>query len=250
MKTKKCIILIIIITLLSISFTVNAAENDSYKIGLEPSKTTLNPGDTVTISLKISNINIQSGEKGIGSYEGTIVYDENVFEGLKMKGNDSWDNPTENEGRFASVKSDGICTNESQEIAQITFTVKDNATIGNTKIQIKDFEGSNGVENIPTQDIELSVKIEKSDDGETNIVDDNTASGDNNGTIVGGNSGNTSTGTTNSGNKGTTTTPTNVASKSASQSSLPYTGSGNIIIFIAICIVIAIFSYIKYKRTY
>ena len=63
---------------------------------------------------------IQSGEKGIGSYEGSIVYDANVFEDVKMKGNDLWDTPTLNQGRFTSVRSDGMCVSEANVNNTIT----------------------------------------------------------------------------------------------------------------------------------
>ena len=55
---------------------VNAATGDSYVIKLNAHKTTLKSGETITISLDVSDINIQSGDKGIGAYEGTIWFDD------------------------------------------------------------------------------------------------------------------------------------------------------------------------------
>lgn len=233
MNTRKCIVLLIIIAILSITFNVQAATGDSYKIGLSASKTTLKAGETVTISLKVSDIKIQSGEKGIGSYEGSIVYDANVFEDVKMKGNDLWDTPTLNQGRFTSVRSDGMCVSEAQEIATITLKVKENATAGNTKIQIKNFEASNAKENISTADTEVTVKVE----GTTSNV---------NNTITG------ETNTTNTTNKITGGTNTNkINSGSTTQSRLPKAGiSSTIIVFIVIGAVAGIYTYIRYKKIY
>lgn len=218
MKTKKYIILLIMIVILSVGFNVNAETTDEYSIKLTSSNTTLEAGDIITISLKVDNINIQSGEKGIGAYEGTIVYDSNIFEDLKMSGNDVWDTPIENEGRFTSVKSDGICTNQSQEVAKITLKVKENASLGSTKIEIKDFEASNGEKNISTVDTELTIKIGKT----TSDVDTNS-----------------------------NITNTNRINTGEAQNKLPYAGiSETLVIFILVVAIVGIFSYIKYKRTY
>ena len=88
MKISKCVILFLIVTIiLSINFTVYSATGDSYEVKMNADKKSLKTGDTITISLVLDNINIQSGEKGLGSYEGSIVYDTNVFENLKLSGN-------------------------------------------------------------------------------------------------------------------------------------------------------------------
>lgn len=236
MKAKRIIILLIVVSILSMSFCVKATTGDKYDIALTADSTTLKAGDTVTLSLKVDNINIQSGEKGIGAYEGTIIYDSNIFEGIKMNSNEDWDTPTLNEGRFTSVRSDGLCTSQTQEIASITLKVKDNATSVNTKIQIKDFEASNGEENISTENKEITLKIEAkqapNEDNKGNTTDKDTNNGNNTKLDV--------------DNKNTT-----INKNTSTQNKLPYTGvSETLGIFIIILITAGIFSYIKYKRTY
>ena len=175
------------------------------------------------------------------------MYDTNIFEDIKMKGNENWDTPTLNEGRFTSVKSDGLCTSESQEIASITLKVKDNATSGSTKVQIKDFEASNGQENIATENKEITLNIEgiqsSNDDNKNNTPDTNT---------------NTSTNNKNNTTEKDTNTSTSVNNKNyttnqntiTNQNKLPHTGvSPSIGIFIIVLAVIGIYSYIRYNRT-
>ena len=58
MKAKSIVILLIVISILSMSFCVKAATGDKYDIVISANNTTLKAGDTVTLSLKIDNINI------------------------------------------------------------------------------------------------------------------------------------------------------------------------------------------------
>ena len=229
MKTRKMIIVLIsVILIISISIKVKAETNDSYIISMSSNNTTVKQGQTVTISLKVEDINIQSGEKGIGSYEGTIEYDKSVFETVKMSGNEEWDTPVLNEGRFTSVKTDGIVTNKSQEIGKITLKVKENAKIGSTKIEIKEFEASNGVENIATRNAEISIKVEETEKKENNISGNNNVNG------------NTSSGTKN-----------NIKENTTAKNKIPKAGARREVqIFTVVAIIVGICSYVMYKRTY
>lgn len=268
MKIKKCIMLIII-AILSISVSVNASTTDSYKISLSANKTTLKEEETLTLAMKATDIKIQSGEKGIGSYEGTLVYDEAVFEEVKMKGNDNWDTPVLNEKRFTSVRSDAKCTSEDQEIAVITLKVKKGANAGKTKIQIKDFEASNGLTNVANNGTEIKIKIENTETEKPGNTGDvggtgntgNAGSTGNTGNVGGtGNAGNASgTGSTGTNNSKSPTSSQSTSSKSAASESeqktsmnkLPHTGvSSTIIIIIVGVAAVGIFSYTRYKNTY
>lgn len=242
MKIKKNFIYAILIMLIIVlpNVKVNAATGDSYVIKLNSDKTALSSGETITMTLNVSDINIQSGDKGIGAYEGTISYDTNVFTDMKITGNDKWDTPVENGGKFTSVKSDGICTSEAQTLLKIELTVKDNATIGNTTIQIKNFKASNALESISTSDTSLTVKIEK------NATSSNTNSTD------GQNSTSTS-GTNSASGQNSTSTQKNTVeiNKSVAANKIPYAGASKILVyFVVILIIVGVFCYIKYKRTY
>lgn len=245
MKIKKCIILLLIMTIIiGINCTVKSESGDSYSVKMNADKTTLKTGDTVTISLKLDNIKIESGEKGLGSYEGSIKYDKNIFEDLKMTGNSEWDTPFQNEGRFTASRTDGKCVSETQEIAKITLKVKSNAKEGNTKIEIKDFSASNAVENISTTDTSVTVKIEKENNNVGNTDNTNNT----------GNTTNNNNGNTNSGNKtgnSTTNQTKNIVSNTTAKGTIPKTGiSTPIVILIVISIISCIYGYFRYKNTY
>lgn len=159
MKIKKVFIVSIILLLINYPI-VMAKEIDTYKIELNSLNSTLKEGNIIEMTLKVKDINIQSGEKGIGAYEGKIDYNKKVFELVEIQGNENWDSPIENEGRFTSVKSDGICINEEQVLATIILKVKDDIKSGNEIIEIKDFKVSNGEISIATDDANLKLKIE------------------------------------------------------------------------------------------
>lgn len=243
MKLKKCIILLLIMIIISsINYTVKSASGDSYKVKMNADKTTLKSGDIVTISLKLDNIKIESGEKGLGSYEGSIQYDKDIFEDLKMTGNSDWETPFQNEGRFTATRTDGKCVSETQEIAKITLKVKSNAKEGNTEIQIKNFSASNAVENISTTDTSLTVKIEKEnndDVGNTNNTGNTT------------NDNNVNTNNQNKIGNSTSNQIKNINSNTNAKGTLPKTGiSTTLVIFILIGAISGIYAYIRYKNTY
>ena len=200
---------------------------DTYKISLMTDNNTIKQGERVTISLNISDINIQTGEKGIGAYKGDIEYDSNVFEEVKMSGNSNWDEPGENKGIFASVNSKGICVRDSQEIAKITLKAKSNAVLGNTKIKIKGFEVSSLAENmISTEDTSIDVIINSSSNSGTGSGSTGTGSG-----TTGTGSGSTGTGSgttgTGSGTTGTGSGSTGTGSgTTGTGSGITGTGSG------------------------
>lgn len=230
MKFKKIIILLIIVmVILGMSITVKAADiTDTYKINLITANKTVKPGETITISLNVSDINIQTGDKGIGSYEGKIEYDTNVFEGLKMLGNDNWDKPSENDGVFTSVNSDGICVQEAQEIATITLKVKSTAKTGKSTVKITGFKASNALTSIPTEDASIDITV--------NTAIDN---GSGSGTIGTG----TSNQTQNQIKKNTSVTTKNTP--------IPRTGiSSTLIVIVGISLIIGIYSYIRYKTIF
>ena len=255
MKIKKIVILLLIITvILGMSITVKA-KADSYKISLNPDKTTLKPGDTITISLNASEIDIESGDKGIGSYEGTIEYDTNIFENLKMLGNDDWERPSINDGMFTSVRADGECVSNDQELATITLTVKSDAKEGQTTIKVKDFGASNALSNIATNDVSLTVEVKKESSGgntinntvdDNNIVDNNVI--DNNATTK---NNSTNENKTNSQNNKISSNISGGSSSTAKNGILPNTGASSVVIvFAVICIISGVYSYIRYKTTY
>ena len=146
MKRKFLSVIIISILFLAIGLTLNTyAASGTFTIKLEPNKTEIKQGETVTINLYIDNINVPSGELGIGAFTAKLVYDTTIFGSATSNGSSSWDNPSlQANGQMAGVRSDGIVAKSRQLVGSITLTAKQDATIGGTTISITNLQGANG----------------------------------------------------------------------------------------------------------
>lgn len=162
-KIKKLFILIVLISILGMTKFVYAS---SFNFTTNVSLTTLKPGDTVEISLSISNIDV--GESGINTIEAVLEYDENVFEPVlptDFAGLNNWsitynNEEGENKGKFVAViVQEGVT--ETQEIGKLTLKVKSNVNVDSTNITFSNIKSNDGVEEITNPDKTISLKINK-----------------------------------------------------------------------------------------
>ena len=80
MKKLKISILFLCIILLFACISNVQAAGDTFTIKPTPDKTTAKPGDVIIVDLYIDDINVTTGEQGIGSYTAKWEYDSNIFE--------------------------------------------------------------------------------------------------------------------------------------------------------------------------
>ena len=197
------VISIILITILALSTQVNAA-NDSYKTTLSANHSQVHRGEDVTITIGLSNIAIESGEKGIGAYTANIEFDSSIFEYSKTEGTEVWEEPFYQDKMIIAATKDCKVVNTAQDIGTITLKVKENAKLGETTIKLTNFSGSNAVSDIPTSDTSVKVTIlDKDSSGEDNENPDNengNGGSENNGNQNGGNGGSENNGSQNGGN--------------------------------------------------
>ncbi len=197
------VISIILITILALSTQVNAA-NDSYKTTLSANHSQVHKGEDVTITIGLSNIAIESGEKGIGAYTANIEFDSSIFEYSKTEGTEIWEEPFYQDKMIIAATKDCKVVNTVQNIGTITLKVKDTAKLGETTIKLTNFSGSNAVSDIPTSDTSVKVTIlDKDSSGEDNENPDNengNGGSENNGNQNGGNGGSENNGNQNGGN--------------------------------------------------
>lgn len=164
MKLKK-VLLIILLTIVLIMPTFNVVYADSLSVNARVSTTEYKKGDTVIVTVSLSNINSTAGIYGLS---GKLVYDKEVFEAITADSTGNTDsitkqgewsnatyNPTTNE--FTILTATPAKT--SQNIMQISLKVKDNAKLGETIIMLNDLEASNSEEDISTSPASISVKI-------------------------------------------------------------------------------------------
>lgn len=250
-RIKLAVMITIILVIFAMITPKSYAADESFELQLEASSTTLHPGDSFSVNIMIDNMNITSGDQGIGAYQAKIIYDVNALELVGVTAATGWE-AFENEGNMVVNTSSGEVVTERTHTATINFKVLDNVTLGDTTISLESIQGSSGTTTIDGTGIAEVVSIEEettnppiddnnpSDDNNNPPVDDNNPSDDNNNPPADNNGG-----TTNTNQIGTS----NSAQSTTSNKVLPYAGIRNILmIAIGAAIIVAVVFYIKYKR--
>lgn len=267
MKLKKlCITMIIMSTILFSTTTVFA---ESLNTKLTTSKTEIQAIKEEEIILNLELKDFQEIEDGLYAYKGQIQYDKTVFYDLEANSFETknmWTNLKYNEenNEFVLIKKAG--TTNPEEFLQIKLKVKSNAKAGDSSIIIKNQTTSQGRKDIEVQDSKIDIKVIQEeetnpDDSNKPGTDDN--QGDNNqdnNNQENGNQGNDGQGNNNQGTGNNSQNnqnkpnqqPNNQQSTNKPQTDIPKTGLGNtetfIFIAIEILLIIAIYSFIKYKK--
>ena len=102
----KKIVSILLISLLIITTNVYAA-NDSFETTFTANKTQAKAEDTIVVTIGLSNIAIESGEKGIGGYTGSIKFDSSIFEYVSTSGTNKWETPFYENGLITLLQKMG-----------------------------------------------------------------------------------------------------------------------------------------------
>lgn len=227
-KNTICIIIIAILLIL----TTNVyAVNDSFKTTLSVDNSQAKRGESIKVTIALKDIAIESGEKGIGAYTAKLDFDSSVLEYVSTNGTDKWEAPIYQETRIAGNTIDGEVIKTAQNIATITFKVKENAKLGETTIKLTNFSGSTAGSDVVANDSSVKITVINKDGGKGSISE---------------NSNTQNKKTSNSANK---TTVSNVNKENIKQGVFPNTGYTNIIIFvlIGICGLLAISLLVKIK---
>ncbi len=163
-KQIKKIISIILVAIIALTANVYAA-NDSYKTTLSASKTEIKSGDSITITIGLKDISIESGEKGIGAYTAALEFDNSVFEvpSDAAKPASGWEFMC-NEGTQGLLlignTANGEVIDTDQPVGTITLKVKDGAKSGETKIGLTNFSAATlGEEEASTTDNYLTLNV-------------------------------------------------------------------------------------------
>ena len=177
---KKIISIILVILLLVCTTKVYAAK-DSFHTTLTINHTQAKRGDTVTVTIGLKDIAIESAEKGIGAYTAEIQFDSSVLEYVSVNGTNKWEAPLYQDGFITSNTKDAKVVNTAQSIATITFKVKENAKLGETSIALRNFSGSaagpdilassNGATKLTIIDNNSSNTINSSNSSKDNLQD-------------------------------------------------------------------------------
>lgn len=167
MKCKKIfLVLLIAMTIIILNCNyVNAAE--SFNMNATSDKQNYSVGQTVEVTVNLSNIVSESGLYGIS---GTLQYDTNVFEEIQsdnagnsdsLVGLNSWSVSYNKQDKMVAAIT-SVAAKGEQSIFKILLKVKNGATLGKTTIMLNDVIGAsadNG-DDITTTPTSVSVNIQ------------------------------------------------------------------------------------------
>ncbi|MCI8362194.1 MAG: hypothetical protein HFJ41_03535 [Clostridia bacterium] len=235
MKRSIKILLAVIIIMMYIAGTVNAAS-----IAMElKSSSKLVAGDTVVVTLRISNIDVANG---VNAMSGKLVYDPNIFEAITeqnyttaFQGLNSWSvNPmgyNAEQNIFTALRGNNV--NMASDVMQIKLKVKSTVTVDSTAIEVKDMEFSGGMETGDINPVDVSIKINKA--AQITPEDPNKTNTQQGGQTTQPPKTNTQSPVVNGNNTPTT--------------KLPQTGEEyGIVLAIAVVAIVSIIAYIRYKN--
>ena len=227
-ETKKLILIeIIIFIIMILATTVKAESTNTFKASATANTTTLKPGEEVTITIGVSDINM--GTNGINALEGTIKYDKNIFEEIKSNSIQSlngWTTTYNDEsstlnGKFLAVNlSSGV--KENTQILKVTLKVKQEIEkTTSTQIDFENITSNNGTDliNAGTKSVKLTINVENTNP----IIPEESDKNENN---------------INNENKSETNKNTAITDKTQSNTKLPKTGKSIAMIFILLVAVI------------
>ena len=223
---KKGIVLSILISILWVTQVMAY----SFNMVAKPNTTTIKPGEAITITLGIENID--AGEVGINTVETQLLYDSDVFEKVtqdEIKSTNNWAltyNGENNGGKILGViLASGIKENQDS-IGTVTLKAKKEITKKETSIKFSNITTNEGTTLITDKDKEIKLQIKQNS----------------------GNQEETPTNTSEETNEKTekTTIPTQSTDKTTATKIIPAAGIGGL--FIGVIIVILIVNAISSKR--
>lgn len=258
MKKRLYVITIIITMIMSmLAVNVNAADEKSLTVSMEPSEKTVEKGKEFTVDISVSNI--KAGDNGINSLSGYIEFDEKVFEDLasdSFEGLNDWTvKYSEDTGKITLLKTKFV--KEDEKICQVTLKTKSSTTSENGVIELTDLQASNSADEISADDISLKIAIgeekEKNDNtikissGNTSKKTSNQNTNNSATQIIAGNTKNNTNSNTNT-NKNTNK---NDANKTVTnKDEMPDTGIDDTVVqAILLVVLVAGLGYIRFKST-
>lgn len=229
MKKMKKTISIILMILLFICTTRVYAANDSFNTTLTINNAQAKRGDTIVVTIGLKDIDIKSGERGIGAYTAEIQFDSSILEYVSINGTDKWETPIYQDGLITSNTKNAEVVTTTQNIATITFKVKEDSKLGETSIALKNFSGSS---------VEADILASNNGSSKLTIIDKNSSnSGSNNG---GNNGSNNGSGSNNENNNFKTKNTKESSSRTAGLSALPKAGKEQSPIAIILYVIIGL----------
>ena len=152
MNRKHMIILFLALIIMACLNVSVYATGESFVVKLVAENKKLKAGDTVSVTLKLSDF---ENITGIYAFSTTIDYDTNVFEELdedSFTALNSWSAPTYNKATKELVMDSSKAVSKEEDIVKIEFKVKSNVNVDKSNIEVKNALTSEGEYDIKAKD--------------------------------------------------------------------------------------------------
>lgn len=153
MKKVLCIIALIVLIASYATFSM-AAE---LSISLSPNKQKVEQGAEVKVSITLNGFTRQGNQKAV---EAKVVYDEKKLEYKNISWNNGWTGSISTDGTGLAANKSGQVS-DSETIAEITYLVKENATLGTSEISVRDVLTSSDGDEVTVSNGQTSIEIVK-----------------------------------------------------------------------------------------
>lgn len=222
---KKTLSIILIAAIIVALSTTMVSATTSFVASLTASSTKVEQGASVVVTITLKDFT--ANETGINTVIGTLDYDKEIFEELtedSIELANGWSGLAFNplEGKFTVTNSKFMA--ENHEFMKITFKAKEKAAVGNTVVNLKGINASDGVDDIYPSDQKITLTVKEKTASNNTPTD------------------------TDKDNKPTNTNKDNT-NKNTEKDEMPETGVVDYIVpAIIIVAVIGIFAYVRYNR--
>lgn len=162
---RKILTIIMIIVMITILGTINSFATGNIELNVQGETTVKDIEKTIELTLSLGSFT--EIEEGIPlGYQGTLEYDENLFEGITVEGLNGWTVNYENSTKVFMGETDTAKANT--QIAKITLTLKDGVTPGTSgTINFNDILLTDGTNDF-TFNKEITVTIENEEEDNPN----------------------------------------------------------------------------------
>ena len=175
MNSKKVLIIVLVMIILTFAMIGNVFAAGSFSASLTPNNSRVSKGSEVKVTFKVSGINV---EGGINAITATLDYDSDVLDLPKdnVAGVNNW-TATYNEDTYKLAIDRAEVIKEDQEVLTMTFKVKDNTSVTTTAIKLKSIAAANSTlsDEVKISDITTNISI-SSGSGGLNPTPSSTAS--------------------------------------------------------------------------
>lgn len=170
-------IAILLILLISITFSTLPSYALGFTISMTPDKNVSSAGSEVTITISTNNLNI--GGEGMSVFSCFLEYDKSVFEEITfedIKGLNNWSVSYNNETGKILLDNSNFITTDS-DLCTITFKLKSDLEIENTEIKITSPQTSNNQIDIIGTDGAVTIYVKQLTSDIYEIDESNTITG-------------------------------------------------------------------------